>query len=500
MRSIVALARCHGRPERPYPEFPYAPGDAEPADSLTNSVCSAVRRSFHLLGLDEERFGTPQWNPLGEFIHPGQQVLIKPNWVFHENPAGGLSSLVTHSSVLRPVIEYVLLALKGRGHLIIGDAPIQSADFELLMERTEIARVLERIEAGGAAIEIRDFRENVCEIDDRGRLLGHRKLQGDPDGYCTTDLGARSFLAGVSGDGGRFRVTNYDPAAMRAHHAAARHEYLIAKAVLNSDVILNVPKLKTHRKAGLTCCLKNVVGINGSKDYLPHHRIGATAEGGDEYHWPSLWKALGSKTTDYLESSPRRVVCGLLRLTLRACRRMAHHFAGDPYSEGSWHGNDTIWRTVMDLNHVLEFARQDGTLASSPQRRVFNIVDAVVAGGGEGPLRPHGVYAGMILAGRMPAAVDNFAARLVGLDPERIPLLKNALEVKRAEANGRLEIRLVSDDCCGRERTPEEVQPLVHLTPPTGWAKHVELGSRPSVHAAPDPFAGAALQADVAEE
>ena len=433
MCYLVALSRCDVFSAQPYPEFPYDPGAAYPefasgGAGLPNPVYDAVRRSLYLLGRDRQNYDTPNWNPLGEFICPGQQVLIKPNWVFHDNPAGGLASLVTHSSVLRSVIDYVLLALKNQGRIIIGDAPIQSANFDLLMKHNNVSRLLEHIDKGAVDIDIRDFRENTCELDHQGRVMGHHRLCGDPDGYRTVNLGEQSFLCPVSSQSRRFRVTNYDPDVMRAHHTCDRHEYLIAQAVLDSDVVINVPKLKTHRKAALTCCLKNVVGINGSKDYLPHHRVGAVTEGGDEYHWPSAWKAMGSKVLDLLEGSSSRTVRDLAQLALRVCRRMAHHTARDPYSEGSWYGNDTIWRTVLDLNRVLEFARADGTLAQMPQRKIFNIVDAVIAGGGEGPLRPDPVAAGMILAGRIPAIVDNFAARLVGLNPEKIPLLKKIFQ------------------------------------------------------------------------
>src|ERR1022692_1434372 len=48
------------------------------------------------------------------------------------------------------------------------------------------------------------------------------------------------------------------------------HRYAVGNTVLSADVILNVPKLKTHMKTGMTGALKNFVGIVGSKDFLPH--------------------------------------------------------------------------------------------------------------------------------------------------------------------------------------------------------------------------------------
>ena len=58
------------------------------------------------------------------------------------------------------------------------------------------------------------------------------------------------------------------------------HEYLISRSAMDADVFINLPKLKTHKKVGVTLSLKNLVGINGDKNYLPHFCIGTPAEGG----------------------------------------------------------------------------------------------------------------------------------------------------------------------------------------------------------------------------
>lgn len=471
MYADVAIARCCGGTGGPYPSFPYAPGPS-------NRVYSAVRTCLELLGFDRSNTQTGDWNPLGHFIRPGQQVLIKPNWVFHENHGpGGLASLVTDTSVLRPLIDYVLRALDGRGRLIIGDAPLQSADFGAIVEQSQIGRLAASLDSRGTAVEVRDFRQNVCQLDSQGWVVGHRKTEQAPENFCTVDLGQSSLLGDVAEESQRFRVTNYDPAVMQAHHTERRHEYLIAKAVLESDVVISVPKLKTHRKAGLTCCLKNVVGINGSKDYLPHHRVGPPCRGGDEYAWPSFWKACGSRILDRLERRPGSARRRPYRLALRVCRRMAHHCARDPYDEGSWHGNDTVWRMALDLNRILEYARPDGSIADVPQRRILNIVDGVVVGGGEGPLCTEAMEAGFVLAGEMSAAVDAVAARLVGLDPEKMPLVRNALSIAANNAGGPLRIRLLSAAGDPGGCPLDQVRPFVRIRPPSGWLGHVELPS-----------------------
>jgi len=65
-----------------------------------------------------------QWNPLGTIIKPGQTVLLKPNFVLSFNSSGDdLFAVVTHPSILRAIVDYVYLALKGIGRIVIADAP-----------------------------------------------------------------------------------------------------------------------------------------------------------------------------------------------------------------------------------------------------------------------------------------------------------------------------------------------------------------------------------------
>src|SRR5262249_45327360 len=94
--------------------------------------------------------------------------------------------------------------------------------------------------------------------------------------------------------------------------------------------------------------------------------------------------------------------------------------------EGSWSGNDTVWRTSLDLNRLLLYGRTDGMLAHLPQRQVLHIVDAVVAGQGDGPLAPRPLPLELIMAGRNAAAVDWVGAHLLGYAPERVPIVREA--------------------------------------------------------------------------
>jgi hypothetical protein len=98
---------------------------------------------------------------------------------------------------------------------------------------------------------------------------------------------------------------------------------------------------------------------------------------------------------------------------------------GDNY-EGSWRGNDTVWRMTLDLQRILHYGRGNGTLADFPQRVVLTITDAIIAGEGEGPLSPTPIELGMMTLGNNTAAVEWINALLMGLSPHRIPLTRGA--------------------------------------------------------------------------
>ena len=125
---------------------------------------------------------------------------------------------------------------------------------------------------------IRDFRRTTCVFVD-GVRVSTEGLQSE-DRFVLFDLGRDSLLEPITDARDSFRVTCYDPRLLAKTHAPGRHRYLVARDIIDADVVINLPKLKTHKKAGITCALKNLIGINGNKEYLPHHRIGGSTSGG----------------------------------------------------------------------------------------------------------------------------------------------------------------------------------------------------------------------------
>lgn len=93
-----------------------------------------------------------------------------------------------------------------------------------------------------------------------GVVVGRRTLEGDPRGYVVYDLGDASEFRGHAG-AGHYYGADYDAAEVNRHHTGGRHEYLIARSAVEADVLISLPKIKTHKKAGVTLSLKNLVGI-----------------------------------------------------------------------------------------------------------------------------------------------------------------------------------------------------------------------------------------------
>src|SRR5208283_2654258 len=73
--------------EAVYPPAPFSPGERYPEYPFQgiatnpNHVYALVRDCLRRLGLDLEHFGSKSWNPLGGIVRPGDNLVVKPNWV-----------------------------------------------------------------------------------------------------------------------------------------------------------------------------------------------------------------------------------------------------------------------------------------------------------------------------------------------------------------------------------------------------------------------------------
>ena len=96
---------------------------------------------------------------------------------------------------------------------------------------------------------------------------------------------------------------------------------------------------------------------------------------------------------------------------------------------GNWHGNDTCWRMVLDLNKCLFRFDGEGQPRDKPLRYLA-VVDGIIGGEGNGPMTPDAKPCGVILAGTHPVAVDMVGATLMGFDWRRLRLLRHAFGMR----------------------------------------------------------------------
>ena len=394
-----------------------------------NKVYAGVRETLYRLGLDQENFGTSTWNPFKEIIKPGDTVFIKPNTVRHHHvKKKDVFSVIVHGSILRPLLDYVCIALENEGRIIVGDSQTIHSRFDKVMVVTQIENLIEWYRTQ-TPVPIKCFDLRIC----RGVRTwlygkwGRKPVEQDPRGYRFVDLGKWSCFNGI--DPRRLRIAIASHKNMYKHHSDGKHEYLFPQSFLDSDVVINIPKLKTHRRTAVTLALKNFMGIPAWKDTLPHFITGSVTEGGDQYIHPSLRKRTCTRLHDTIQSNPFvpiKFICAITKKMIWNTHRL-FPFKDEIY-EAMWHGNDTLWRTLLDLNRAVFYADKEGRLRETQQRKHFCLIDGIIAGEKDGPIAPEPVPAGVLLAGYNPAAIDAVAATLMGFDVNKIPLIKRALE------------------------------------------------------------------------
>jgi uncharacterized protein (DUF362 family) len=434
----------------------------------------ALRALFVQAGLDHSHFGSPDWNPLGTIIHEGAKVVLKPNWVHHHNfSSHGIDCLVTHTCVIEAILYYI-----AKAHpecIVIGDGPVQGCNFAALMAACHVPEMIERFTAHKVNVSVKDFRRT---IQPNASLGGRAQEDCRPmDEFVLYDLGPDSALEAITTPNSEFRVTMYNPDVLQRSHRPGKHQYLIARDVIKADVVLNVPKLKTHKKACITGALKNVVGINGHKEYLPHHRKGGSQSGGDCYTGQFRLKSLVEDLLDATNRAQNSVARHMLANAVRAGMAFGKVVGADNNYEGSWHGNDTVWRMSLDLQRVLHYGRADGTLADHVQRTVLTVTDAIIAGQGDGPLAPTPSKLGIMTLGVNTAAVEWVHALLMGLDPQRIPLTREAFVPHRYPLT-HFSPNDISIRVDGQPVAASKIfaQHGYAFRAPSGWQGHCELG------------------------
>jgi uncharacterized protein (DUF362 family) len=423
--------------------------------------------------------------PAGSF----RRVLIKPNWVKHaEHPEFPIEALVTDPRLIEAAIEACLEVYSGLESIRVADVPLQGCDWSLLAAQAGINE-LERRYRNDARVPIsfHDLRRERWRVTN-GFMVLDDDTPGDPLGYHEVVLDEKSLLEEVSNNARNFRVSDYDPKTTVSVHRRGHHRYLIAGSVLDADLVINLPKMKTHQKSGITGALKNLVGINGSKAHLVHHQKGRPSHGGDEFpeNAPSMVRLQSALRESFQKRSP--LLFRAFRAPWRLYKRLSglatvatrQALAGRVYvGAGSWHGNDSIWRMVYDLNLILRYASlRSASLEATPQRATVSIIDGIVAGEGNGPLQPLPVRAGVLIGSSNPFLADLTMSRLMGFDYRKIPLIANHLRFADPEIGGFVPslIHIATPNGCLQGI---DAVPILHeFEPPPGWRNHIELVRR----------------------
>lgn len=185
------------------------------------------------------------------------------------------------------------------------------------------------------------------------------------------DLGAASALRVVERT---WLDAHYEPMKPDGDPGVGR--YWIAPAVLEADVVISVPKVKVHCSAGATLSMKNMLGIIPAWD--------------GPYEKAALKDCAHASDLD-----------------------MAHG------NRGKYLDNDTIWRSIADLNRILLYADATGRLQSTRQRGYLTMVDGIVAAE-ESQYKPHPRPLGTVVVGAEPVTCDAVTARVMGFDPRKL--------------------------------------------------------------------------------
>jgi uncharacterized protein (DUF362 family) len=456
-----------------HPEYPFDPSEL----SSANDVYGLVRRCLAEFGCDRLRLGTSEWNPFGEWAPSGSKIFVLPNFVMHRRAterADEFEAKCTHGSVLRAVLDYAVIAAGEDGQVAFGNAPLQACNYRKVVEETgtgAVERFFDR--QGYRSLSARDLRLFVSRWSFYGALLETAVV--NPEDAVEVDLGEHSLLEELYRDPRHepeFRVGDYSPELTVSYHSRGRHVYVVNRHVLEADVIISVPKLKTHEKVGITCALKGTVGSIGRKECLAHHRRGGPQRGGDEFPRSTVAREIVSRMLDETGVPRTDPIMNARRVGTKALSK-ALRLGGQGIMNGAWSGNDTAWRMALDIARILRYARPDGTLRATPVRHHLALVDGIVGGEGEGPLRPSPRRSGLVLFSPDVCAADTACATVMGYEPRHIPLVANcfAPHVFPLTEGAMDELQFVVNGQSVASHQVTRAQPP--YAPPKGWRKHL---------------------------
>lgn len=408
-------------------------------------------------------------------------VIVKPNFVQEcRNQDEDWEYVITHPTVIEAVIKILCETLSSTGKIILADAPMTGASFTKILEHLPVDYWKKYCREKKVPFEIIDLRDEEWKMASNGIILERYKLEGDPAGKVLANLkNENSEFFNKPKTDQLLYGADYDISETNRAHNGVDNFYSVSKTVVDADVFINIPKLKTHKKGGITCCLKNLVGINTNKNLLPHHTIGTPKEGGDQFESSSSGTSVESGLTMFAKNLV--VKFKFLSPLLVPLKKLAVLVWGDNKKKprsGGWYGNDTLWRTILDLNKVMYYVNSNGDFRedfSQNKKRYVGIVDSIYAGQGNGPLEPDLIKCGKIICGTNPVAIDCVAAKIMNYDYKKIPQLKNSFSISHYKLidDKYEDINVIYNhgSMCLKECLFEDLS----WEPALGWKEHIEL-------------------------
>ena len=402
-----------------------------------------------------------------------ERVFIKPNMVI--NPWKGEEdswiATVTNSSIIEAVLICLRKKAKNPLKIIIGDAPMAR---EVTLKLLGIEKIIEKYNSEDFSISLIDIRDwywkyigEVC--------VSRKQLKGDPNGVKLVNLYSDSCF--VSKENKEYEAFD-DAHPVSEFHNEKDNIFSISASVLDCDLFINLPKMKTHRIAGMTCAMKNLVGINSNKNCVPHNTVGTDAQGGD-----------ACKQDDPRSKDEMKGFGGLVRRIYRKKNPVLNYFllpaklvydklheGKQTISYGMWYGNDTIWRSIIDLNRIILYADKNGIMQDNVQRQYLCITDAIISGEGEGPLHPTPIETDLLIVTDNPVATDLTAAEIMGLDYTKIPSLFMALNKDMRWKLADFSYEDLSAELGGQTVPIEKLHERFpyYFNATSGWAGHIE--------------------------
>ncbi|MGI8468314.1 MAG: DUF362 domain-containing protein, partial [Pyrinomonadaceae bacterium] len=148
-----------------------------------NEITKAICQNAENLGWADRNRGA-----FGNIVKENSRVLIKPNFVLHKNQgSGGLLPIITHPSIIKAVAQEVLKA--NPAQVTVGDAPIQSCDFDELLRVTQLEEWSAKLQKTDSRFRgIRDFRRTINLVKNGVRV---REEERQPaENFVLYNLGA----------------------------------------------------------------------------------------------------------------------------------------------------------------------------------------------------------------------------------------------------------------------------------------------------------------------